>query len=132
MGMDDTTHTRGKGAGVKKEEAQAKTLTTTNHKDNEPQDNHRPFSFLSFPSIITSNLHSLTCEEKRNGVWKEENVKKEKRKEKKKEKGIVKGERKRKKGEKERQKSKERKGKRGMCMMVNRRKDKRQKAKAHL
>lgn len=36
MGMDDTTHTRGKGAGVKKEEAQAKTLTTTNHKDNEP------------------------------------------------------------------------------------------------
>ena len=111
MGMDDTTHTRGKGAGVKKEEAQAKTLTTTNHKDNEPQDNHRPFFFLSFPSIIPFNLYSLTCEEKRNGVWKEENVKKEKRKEKKKEKGIVKGERKRKKGEKERQKSKERKGK---------------------
>ena len=111
MGMDDTTHTRGKGAGVKKEEAQAKTLTTTNHKDNEPQDNHRPFSFLSFPLTIPFHLHSLTCEEKRNGVWKEENVKKEKRKEKKKEKGIVKGERKRKKGEKERQKSKERKGK---------------------
>ena len=111
MGMDDTTHTRGKGAGVKKEEAQAKTLTTTNHKDNEPQDNHPPFSFLSFPSTIPFHWHSLTCEEKQNGVWKEENVKKEKRKEKKKEKGIVKGERKRKKGEKERQKSKERKGK---------------------
>ena len=111
MGMDDTTHTRGKGAGVKKEEAQAKTLTTTNHKDNEPQDNHHPFSFLSFPSTIPFHWHSLTCEEKWNGVGKEENVKKEKRKEKKKEKGIVKGERKRKKGEKERQKSKERKGK---------------------
>ena len=111
MGMDDTTHTRGKGAGVKKEEAQAKTLTTTNHKDNEPQDNHHPFSFLSFLSTIPFHFHSLTCEEKRNGVGKEENVKKEKRKEKKKEKGIVKGERKRKKGEKERQKSKERKGK---------------------
>ena len=54
MGMDDTTHTRGKGAGVKKEEAQAKTLTTTIHKDNEPQDNHCPFSFLSFPSTIPS------------------------------------------------------------------------------
>ena len=111
MGMDDTTHTRGKGARVKKKEAQAKTLTTTNHKDNEPQDNHHTFSFLSFPSTIPFHLQSLTCEEKRNGVWKEENVKKEKRKEKKKEKGIVKGERKRKKGEKERQKSKERKGK---------------------
>ena len=111
MGMDDTTHTRGKGAGVKKEEAQAKTLTTTNHKDNEPQDNHPPFSFLSFPSTIPFHWHSLTCEEKQNGVWKEENVKKEKRKEMKKEKEIVKGERKRKKGEKERQKSKERKGK---------------------
>ena len=48
MGMDDTTHTRGKGAGVKKEEAQAKTLTTTNHKDNEPQDNHRHFPFFLF------------------------------------------------------------------------------------
>lgn len=111
MGMDDTTHTRGKGAGVKKEEAQAKTLTTTNHKDNEPQDNHPLFPFFPFPSTIPFHLHSLTCEEKQNGVWKEENVKKEKRKEKKKEKGIVKGERKRKKGEKERQKSKERKGK---------------------
>ena len=54
MGMDDTTHTRGKGAGVKKEEAQAKTLTTTNHKDNEPQDNHRPFSFFPFSSTIPS------------------------------------------------------------------------------
>ena len=132
MGMDDTTHTRGKGAGVKKEEAQAKTLTTTNHKDNEPQDNHPPFFFLSFPSTIPFHFHSLTCEEKQNGVWKEENVKKEKRKEKKKEKGIVKGERKRKKREKRKTEKQGKKRKRGMCMMVNRRKDKRQKAKAHL
>ena len=60
MGMDDTTHTRGKGAGVKKEEAQAKTLTTTNHKDNESQDNHRHFSFIPFHqpflSICTPSL----------------------------------------------------------------------------
>ena len=60
MGMDDTTHTRGKGAGVKKEEAQAKTLTTTNHKDNESQDNHRLFPFFrfhqSFLSISTPSL----------------------------------------------------------------------------
>ena len=112
--MDDTTHTRGKGAGVKKEEAQAKTLTTTNHKDNEPQDNHRPFFFLSFPSIIPFHWNSLTCEEKRNGVGKEENVKKEKRKEKKKEKGIVKGERKRKKGKKKDRKARKEKEKRNV------------------
>ena len=60
MGMDDTTHTRGKGAGVKKEEAQAKTLTTTNHKDNESQDNHRLFPFFRFHqpflSISTPSL----------------------------------------------------------------------------
>ena len=59
MGMDDTTHTRGKGAGVKKEEAQAKTLTTTNHKDNDSQDNHHPFFFRfhqPFLSICTPSL----------------------------------------------------------------------------
>ena len=68
------------------------------------------FSFLSFPSTIPFHFYSLTCEEKQDGVWKEENVKKEKRKEKKKEKGIVKGEKKEKRGKK-RQKNKERKGK---------------------
>ena len=126
-----TRHTRGKGSGSE-EGGGTSQDTHHNHKDNEPQDNHRPF-FLSFVSINHSfHWHSLTCEEKRNGVGKEENVKKEKRKEKKKEKGIVKGERKRKKRGKGKTEKQGKKRKRGMCMMVNRRKDKRQKAKAHL
>ena len=61
MDMDDTTHTRGKGAGVKKEEAQAKTLTTTNHKDNEHKTIialfpffrfHQPFLSICTPSLV--------------------------------------------------------------------------------
>ena len=60
MGMDDTTHTRGKGAGVKKEEAQTKTLTTTTKTMSHKTiiaifpffRFHQPFNSIDTPSLV--------------------------------------------------------------------------------